>query len=262
MKNKYADIITNFYENYDEDDRINKNKATQLEYITTMHYIHKFAKKRARILELGASTGAYSIPLAKEGYRVTAFELVQKNLDVLIKKAGDLPNLTTKQGDALDLDAFADDSFDVVLSLGPMYHLFDKKDQVQAIREAIRVCKPNGILIFAYITCSNIVLYNGVEQNKMSAILKRLDKNGRLPAVPNDVFVGYMPEDFEKQFDKTNTSKLLSVAADGIAERIEDKLAKLSPADFEAFVKWHLITCERLDHQGLSAHMLYICKKK
>ena len=261
MKNKYADIITKYYENYDEDARISKNRAKQLEYITKMHYIHKFAKKRARILELGASTGAYSIPLAKEGYRVTAFELVQKNLDILIKKAGEIPNLTTKQGDALDLDAFADNSFDVVLSLGPMYHLFDKKDQMQAIREAVRVCKPNGILIFAYITCSNIVLYNGVEKNAMASVAKRLDKNGRLSAVPQDVFVGYLPEDFEKQFEKTNTTKLLSVAADGIAERIENKLAKLSANDFETFVKWHLSTCEHPDHQGLSAHNLYICKK-
>ena len=65
----------------------------------------------------------------------------------------------------------------------------------------------------------------------------------------------------EKQFEKTNTTKLLSVAADGIAERIENKLAKLSANDFETFVKWHLSTCEHPDHQGLSAHNLYICKK-
>ena len=31
--------------------------------------------------------------------------------------------------------------------------------------------------------------------------------------------------------------------------------------DFELLYKLHLATCERLDHQGYSSHMLYICKK-
>ena len=72
--NKYENQIVNYYNNYEEDTRF-INKGKRLEYITTMHYIKKFAKKGCKILEVGAGTGAYSVELAKMGYNVTAVEL-------------------------------------------------------------------------------------------------------------------------------------------------------------------------------------------
>src|SRR5207253_5707878 len=49
-------------------------------------------------------------------------------------------------GDARQLD-IADESFDAVLLLGPLYHLTDRGDRVRALREAGRVAKP-GCLVF------------------------------------------------------------------------------------------------------------------
>ena len=129
--NKYKDIIEEKYNNYQEDERFNR-KSQSFEFKTTMHYIQKYLKKGSKILEIGAGTGRYSIALAKMGYDVTAVELVENNLKVLRENAKGLENLKSYQGDALNLQ-FENNSFDLVLCFGPMYHLFNKKDKDRAI---------------------------------------------------------------------------------------------------------------------------------
>ena len=78
-------IVCDYYNQTDEDGRLDKSRHGQLEYATTMHYIHRFADKGSKILEVGAATGRYSIALAKEGFDVTAVDLVEKNIEILKK---------------------------------------------------------------------------------------------------------------------------------------------------------------------------------
>lgn len=78
---KRIEIVSSFYDNIDEDSRLNRSRHGQLEYATTMEYIHRYAKLGAKALEIGAGTGRYSLALAKEGYNVTAVELVESNLE-------------------------------------------------------------------------------------------------------------------------------------------------------------------------------------
>jgi len=71
-----ADILNSIYSNCDEDARLLKSRHGQLEYLTTMRYIHKLVPTGSKVMEVGAGTGRYSIALAKEGYDVTALEFV------------------------------------------------------------------------------------------------------------------------------------------------------------------------------------------
>ena len=83
MKQEEQNIVVNHYTNtYKEENRF-ETFSQKIEYITTMRYIEKYLKKGARILEVGAGTGAYSIALAKMGYNVTALELVPRNVEVM-----------------------------------------------------------------------------------------------------------------------------------------------------------------------------------
>ena len=77
---KRVDIVNAIYNAYDEDARLTKSRNGQLESITTMRYIHALLPGRARVLEVGAGTGRYSVALAKDGYDVSAVELVERNL--------------------------------------------------------------------------------------------------------------------------------------------------------------------------------------
>ena len=97
-----------------------------------MKYIHKYLdyvakgrkKEEIKILDVGAGTGRYSVPLSEEGYDVTAVELVKYNLGILKKKGS---NVKAYQGNALKLKRFEDNTFDVTLVFGPMYHLKRKR---------------------------------------------------------------------------------------------------------------------------------------
>ena len=77
---KRVDIVNAIYNAYDEDARLTKSRNGQLESITTMHYIHALLPEGAKVLEVGAGTGRYSVALAKEGCDVSAVELVERNL--------------------------------------------------------------------------------------------------------------------------------------------------------------------------------------
>ena len=80
-----TEIIQGFYGAINEDDRLIRSRQGQLEYFITMHCIRLFLQPGDRVLEIGAGTGRYSIALAREGYPVSAVELVESNLETLKK---------------------------------------------------------------------------------------------------------------------------------------------------------------------------------
>ena len=141
-------ILEKYYKDYDEDERLIKNKAHLVEFITTKKYIEKYLKTGDRILEIGAGTGRYSINYAKEGYKVDSVELIEKNLEILKDKITDKMDIRAIQGNCLDLNMYKDNMFDITLVLGPLYHLFSNEDVTKAMKEAIRVTKKGRKNIF------------------------------------------------------------------------------------------------------------------
>ena len=83
--------LIKYYNKFNEDKRLNSRHG-QVEFITSMKYIHKYlkTKKNPKIIDVGAGTGKYSITLHNEGYDVTAVELVKQNV-VDMKRAN--PNI-------------------------------------------------------------------------------------------------------------------------------------------------------------------------
>lgn len=260
--NKHRDIIINKYEEYDEDMRLVNDRAHNIEYLTTMRYIQKYLKPGDKILEIGAGTGRYSITLAKMGYDVTAVDLTPKHVEMMKRKSRKLKNFRCMVADALDLNMFADNSFDMVLNFGPMYHLFSKKDNNQAIKETLRVANKNGICMFAYLPCASFVTCYGLRHQDVTTLSSQMDKSGRIKSYPSDVFTCFYIEDFKKLFEKTKTKYITNVATDGVAYAMREWVEQLSKKEYESFLNWHFITCERPDQQGYSAHLLYICQKK
>lgn len=254
------EIINNHYNNYSEDDRFTKDNYHSLEYIISKTYFDKYIKPGDRILEVGAGTGAYSLYYANKGYKVNAIEFVQHNLDILNSKITDNMDIVAEQGDAVDLSRFEDNTFDVTLVLGPLYHLFDDEDINKAISEAIRVTKKDGIIAIAYITNDGVFADWGVD-HLIDGYPKSFDENFRLVREPNETFAPFYIQEFKDIMSKYDVTLLNSVATDGIAPIIGDKINNLSKEEFDVWVKYQLSVCEREDLQGYSCHMLYICKK-
>lgn len=255
-------MITSLYTQGDEDTRLTCSRQGQMEYLTTMNYIHRLIPSGAQVLEVGAGTGRYSIALAKEGYQVTALELVEHNLAILRKNAAGLENLTACQGDALDLSRYADHSFDAVLLLGPMYHLYDAEDVHRALDEAVRVIRPGGVLMTAFLSVYAIMHNCYLNEGFPDGLAENFTGSFAVRHFLEQMFTGYDIVEFEALFTGKPVTHLATAAADGVLE-----LAKKRPdfcltdEAFEQYVRYHLAFCEKRELLGASSHLLHICRK-
>ena len=260
---KRLEIVNSFYNEIDEDGRLGKSRHGQMEYFTTMHYINKYAQKGARLLEIGAGTGRYSIALAKAGYDVTSVELVEHNLEVLKKNSEGIDNIQSFQGDALDLSRFADNSFDVTLLFGPLYHLYEPQDVQKSIDEAIRVTKPNGVILVAFLSVYAILFDNYLNGTLLDGIKENFTENYKIRHFEEQLFTGYDIVEFEELFTDKSVEHLNTVAVNGILELAEKRIDfAMSDEEMEAFAKLWLAVCEKREMLGTSGHLLYICKKQ
>ena len=144
--------LQEYYGSYNEDGRL-LSRHGSVEFLTTMRYIEKYLTPGMRVLEIGAATGRYSHTLARQGYKVDAVELVQHNIDIFNANTQSDEDIRIFQGNAKDLFMLSDNTYDITLLLGPMYHLFTVTEQREALSEAIRVTKKGGTVFAAY--CGN-----------------------------------------------------------------------------------------------------------
>ena len=257
--------LDEYYENHNEDDRL-LTQSGSVEYITTLKYIHDYAKtiSAKKILEIGAGTGRYSIALAKEGFDVTAVELVEYNISILKQKLDGSENLTAIQGNALDLSFLPDDSFDITLSLGPMYHLYTKEDKIKALNEAIRVTKPGGYILVAY--CMNeptIVRFVFLENHLNSCLEKNMLRDDwHCKSEEKDVFELVRTEDIEELNKEILAKRVKFIATDGMTKYFDQNINAMDKDTFNKWLDYHFKTCERQDIIGTSFHTLDILRKE
>jgi 2-polyprenyl-3-methyl-5-hydroxy-6-metoxy-1,4-benzoquinol methylase len=258
--NTKISLLEDYYSHFNEDHRL-QTRHGQVEFITSLKYIKEclnndFSKK---ILDIGAGTGAYSCYLSNEGYDVTAVELVSHNIEVFKKKNS---NVKIHQGNALSLDMFEDDSFDVTLLFGPMYHLLDNKDKIKALKEAKRVTKKDGIILVSYYMNEYAILtYGFVKKNILSAKKNnQLDESYHMKNLEGDLYSMVRIEDIDLFNIEASLDRIKIIASDGASNYIRTVLNSLSKEEFDEFITYHLTICERKDLLGASAHLLDILK--
>ena len=258
-------FLTRFYSTRCDEDARLLSRHGQVEYLTTMRYIKRYLQPGMRVLEVGAATGRYSLTLARMGYDVTAIELVQHNIDIFKKKLKPGDKVDLQQGNALDLSRFEGNSFDMALLLGPMYHLFAKEDQSRALEEALRVTKPGGMVFVAYVISDMAILTSGI--GKKRYFWDYLEDGHIVPgtyeciAHPGNLFQPCRKEDIEALTAPLPCRRLHYVATDGVAQLNTTALARMTPEQFEQFMKYHFFICERPDMTGATNHSLDILRK-
>lgn len=263
---KTNQYLIDFYNNYDEDNRL-KIKHGTVEFLTTMRYIEKYIKPDSRVLEIGAGTGRYSHALAQQGYEVDAVELLEHNIEIFRKNTLPTEHITITQGNALDLSMFPDNKYDITLLLGPLYHLYSKEDKRQALREAIRATKPGGVIIAAYVISDGCLLDDGF--NRGSFNVAEYIKNGLIDAQtfatksePKDLFELVRKEDIDDLMSVFPTTRLHYAATDGCSLFMREKIDAMDKETFDLYLKYHFSICERNDLIGSTSHSIDVFRKK
>lgn len=255
----HTKLLENYYNKFNEDKRLNSRRG-QVEFTTNLKYIEKYIPLGAKILDVGAGTGKYSLYLDKLGYDVEAVELVKHNLNVIQKKN---PTLKSYLGNALDLSFLKENTYDAILLFGPIYHLKKRSEQLKAIEEAKRLLKPSGLLFISY--CMNeyaIITHGFKDGNILKSIASgKVDENFHILEKGNELYDYVRLEDINFIQEKSNLKRLKLVSSDGASSYIKDTLNKMDQSTFEVFLNYHLKTCERQELLGASTHILDILKK-
>ena len=174
--------------------------------------------------------------------------------------------MDTLHGNALDLSAFPDASFDVVLLMGPLYHLIAEADRHTALREAQRVLKPGGVIACAflvrYATIREVARSNPALIVEQKEVLQRVLDEGVLE-IENNFTTAYLiyPADVQPLCEGHGFETLALVAAEGIISLIGEKVNETEGELWDAWVQLNY----RLGHDpsvhGATEHLLYVGRK-
>ena len=255
--------LDEYYSNYSEENRLLIQRGS-VEYLTTMRFIERYIKSGDRVLEIGAGTGRYSHALARLGFVVDAVELISHNIEIFRQNTQPDENITITQGNAMDLSSFEDSAYDITLLLGPMYHLFTTQDKRQALGEAIRVTKPDGIVFVAYCMADPSILDYGFRQGHIHELVekKMVETEGfKAFSSPRDLFELHRREDINELMRGFDITRLNFVAADGYTNHMRETVENMDEATFALYLKYHFTVCERQDMIGLTHHSLDIFRK-
>jgi len=143
------DEIRAYYERGMELDRVTQGYS-RIEFVRTKEILGRYLPPLpARVLDVGGGPGAYADWLAEQGYELRLVDATPLHVQQAIERARG--RFSAVEGDARSLEE-PSESYDVVLLLGPLYHLTERDDRVAALREGHRVLRPGGLLAAAAIS--------------------------------------------------------------------------------------------------------------
>ncbi|WP_306323405.1 MULTISPECIES: bifunctional 2-polyprenyl-6-hydroxyphenol methylase/3-demethylubiquinol 3-O-methyltransferase UbiG [unclassified Streptomyces] len=139
-----AEVLTYYSTRFDEHTRLRTSAAGVLELVRTQELLRRHLPAApASVLDVGGGPGTHARWLVEDGYRVRLVDPVERH----VREAADA-GCAVELGDARALSA-SDSSYDVVLLLGPLYHLPERADRERVLAEAMRVVRPGGLVVAA-----------------------------------------------------------------------------------------------------------------
>ena len=262
MTTNQEKVKEHYSRSYKEDTRATESRSSSLEFHYAKKLLGNYINNYSNVIEIGCGTGYYGMYFADKCSHYTGVDLTQANIDDFNQKIDEagIKNISTMVGDATDLNQVPDGFYDVVLCLGPLYHVsLDEHDKVFA--ECYRIAKSGAVLAFAYQNrlgvyagaCVNWPeVYPNAETNRY---VFELDTSDDRPGL----FYFTSPEEIEEHARKINleVSKNCGLsfffAMNVINQMDDEKLA--------CFMEIADRMYESPSCTGLANHALMICKK-
>ncbi len=274
--------VRDFYNNCAEKEyeRTLNKPHNLLEFQTTEHFYKKYLKSGMKILDAGGGPGRYTIELARNGYHMTLLDISDKELEVARRKIKE--NNVENFVDAVDLGSitklpYDNDSFDMVLCLGgPISHLKTEEERQTAIRELVRVARPEATIFISVMNrpaVLNLTVNNwkdyikgyGNEYNYWS------ETNLLVNTGDDNWFVGcsyahfFWPSELRDLVQKSvsEVNILHLVALEWSTQNAQEHFDELM-SDPERARKWldiHFALSDHPDMQGLGGHTLIVLQK-
>lgn len=257
--------IENWYDNqYDEWSRLDRHKV---EFEITKKFLDNYIPSESlEIFDIGGGPGRYSFYLASKGHRVTLLDLSKHHIDFAKEKSKELgiELVDYIKGNALELGGY-DKKYDVILLMGPLYHLVKEEDRKLALKGALSLLKEGGIIVASFISKYAPILDNlknpklgGVEP---SDLLSYLDdgENDESKGFTTAYFTGI--EEAEKLMSDCGLKQLVFAGVENILLAKEEEILSLCEVDINKWIEIGYTLSEDRNLLGTSEHFLYIGRK-
>ena len=257
--------VVESYEKYKEEDRLTTNNARRIEFFTTIRVFESIFPKNSKILDCASGTGIYSFFLAEKGYDVTATDITPRHIKYIDKELKSKPfKMHTAVLDATDLSKFKNETFDIVLNMGPFYHLIDMELRKKCMQECLRVLKKGGILVTTYISCYFVFPFVSTSDTKYlnEELANQLFNTGiQRHDDPNcfwtDTYYA-SPDEMEKYYNEKSIEILEHFAQDGISPILSTVIDSLNETQFKTWCNYHYLSCREKSTIGASNHVAII----
>lgn len=254
------------YDLTDEEGRLWTPGLGDLVRLRTWDIFDRFLPTTGQIIDVGGGPGAHAAHLAEKGYQVVLLDPVEKHVELAKGRAHVSSEWTFEAmlGEARQLP-FEDESCDVVLLMGPMYHLVEAQDRNLALQEARRVLRPGGRILTEVISRYAWVMdasmkgrldQPGIFDNLLVNIESGLSKD---PArFTEGEFWGYLhrPEELRSELNLSRFSEIELVAIEGFAWLLSDLEQRMKAP--EALLRALRLSEAEPSMIGCSAHIMAI----
>ncbi|BCN32465.1 class I SAM-dependent methyltransferase [Anaeromicropila herbilytica] len=260
--------IENWYDNqYDEWNRLDRHK---IEFEITKRYMNQYIDgDKLEILDIGGGPGRYSFYLTEQGHSVTLLDLSQKNIEVAKQKEKELGLELKKciKGNALELDSI-DGEYDVVLLMGPLYHLIKEEDRKRALDQAVNKLRKGGILFASFISnyapiqdCFAYLKLDG-EDNDVEEMLRylRCGENKDGMGFTTAYFTGV--DEAKKLMEESGLQELAFAGVENILGCKEREILTLSEEERIKWIELGYALSRDCNLYGTSQHFLYVGRKE
>ena len=249
------------------------------EFLLTCRFLDRMIAPGDRVLDIGGGPGRYSIHLAGRGCRVTLLDLAEENVRLAeehAKEAG--VEIRAVAADALSAGSalrergiLPDGGFDAVLLMGPLYHLLEEEEREDAVREALSLLKPGGLLCASFILTTAdlqfrmkypdnapILTENPSELDFRAALLRgeSWSGDGFTRAHFSDVC------DIEPFMARFPLDPVVCFGQEGIMGPCEETIMKRTPEEIEEWLRFSETISMRREYWGFAEHLMFIGRKR
>ena len=244
----------------------NKDRLTRAETKIIEYLFDKYLPKEGKVLDSAAGEGYFAYRFAEKGYKVTAGDLLADHVAEIRSDARIALLDDTYCASPRNLSQFKDESFDIVISLSPMYHMKTKAERETFVRESLRVLAPDGYFAFTYMTPFAMTLgqyFTAARTYDNLAKLKEFRKLAQVEKSKNcDMFNG-MTLDEMADLSREYGLDILTVASTyGMLYNMIGEVEAMSEEEYNAFVEGQIATCEDAFVARYCMRGLFIGKKK
>jgi len=255
--------VKEFYEKMNEDARFDSQTK---EFVRSKNIISRYlCAGKMEIADIAGGTGPYSFWLAEQGHSVHLLDITKKHIEIA-KQKSETSNIALSSytcADARDLP-YANESMDLVLLMGALYHLQSQEARNKCLTEALRVLKHGGHIICTVISRYTVLVstlkWNIFHRYDVDT-LERLMCTGMAEgfSFPHSYF--HTPNEIKTELSNAGFKNINAIAVEGIANAFGDYGLPTDEKEAARLLKCIELTESIPELLGVSRNIIAIGKK-